>query len=189
MPRASSLTRLPLPRPQLTDKHLKLARAIANCYRVGGTRCDFRSLAYYGLAIALEGFRDDKGASFETYARIRIHGTIKDYLRKIDTAGTQRARSIKRGESFDGSYLLPLEEASEVASSGPDPERQAQLALLVAVLMPAIAKLPPKLRQVIHAVDLEERTHAEAAAMLGISLSTAWDHRRQALDRLREKFA
>jgi RNA polymerase sigma factor (sigma-70 family) len=177
---------------ELTEKHLMLARAIGNSYSPGEvTRCDFHSLAYYGLALALDSFDPEnaKGAKFETWARIRIHGTIKDYLRKIDPL-TRLGRRVAR--SLDepyGGHLVPLEEAGHVAAFGPDPERAAQLALLVDVLLPAVAKLPKRLRQVVRLVDLGEQSHSEAAAALGLSPKTVSHYHLQALAALREKLA
>jgi RNA polymerase sigma factor (sigma-70 family) len=177
---------------ELTEKHLMLARAIGNSYNPGEvTRCDFHSLAYYGLALALHSFdpENEKGAKFETWARIRIHGTIRDYLRKNDTLTRGGRRAVR---ALDAPYMggmVPLEEVGHMAAFGPDPERQAQLAMLVDVLLPAVARLPKRLRQVVRLVDLQEQSHSEAAAALGISPKTVSHYRLAALAALREKLA
>lgn len=45
---------------------------------------DFNSIGVLGLIDAVDKFDVKKNVSFETYASIRIKGTIKDYMRKQD---------------------------------------------------------------------------------------------------------
>ena len=171
---------------ELTEKHLTLARAIANGYpRNVLTRCDFQSLAYFGLAVAFSRYDPESAASFETYARIRIHGTIKDYLRKTDTLGKRRSRAIKRGDVVnEGGGLVPLNKVILVAP-GPDPEQQAMLSLLTDLLMPAVAALPRREQQMIRRIDLGGEKSAAVARDLGITVHSIAGYRARAFQKLR----
>ena len=62
-------------------------------------RDDLLSEARIGLIDAINRYDPGKQVKFETYASIRIHGAIVDYLRKLDWAPRslrQRAREISR---------------------------------------------------------------------------------------------
>jgi len=64
-------------------------------------RDDLLSEARIGLIDAINRFDPAKNVKFETYASIRIHGAIVDYLRKLDWAPRslrQRARQITAAE-------------------------------------------------------------------------------------------
>jgi len=64
-------------------------------------RDDLISEAQIGLIDAINRFDPGKEVKFETYASIRIHGAIVDYLRKLDWAPRslrQRAREIGQVE-------------------------------------------------------------------------------------------
>lgn len=65
-------------------------------------RDDLLSEAHIGLIDAINRFDPGKEVKFETYASIRIHGAIVDYLRKLDWAPRslrQRAREIGQVEN------------------------------------------------------------------------------------------
>ncbi|MGD1019066.1 MAG: FliA/WhiG family RNA polymerase sigma factor [Verrucomicrobiia bacterium] len=55
---------------------------------------DLYSVGVVGLLNALRNFDENNGASFETYARIRIHGAIIDELRRMDCVSrTMRSKA------------------------------------------------------------------------------------------------
>ncbi|HVM59894.1 MAG TPA: FliA/WhiG family RNA polymerase sigma factor [Verrucomicrobiae bacterium] len=55
---------------------------------------DLHSAGVIGLLNALRNFDENNGASFETYARIRIHGAIIDELRRMDCVSrTMRSKA------------------------------------------------------------------------------------------------
>jgi RNA polymerase sigma factor for flagellar operon FliA len=56
---------------------------------------DIRSYAHHGLLDAIERFRPDAGASFETYATRRITGSIIDGQRKQDPLTRSGRRTVK----------------------------------------------------------------------------------------------
>jgi len=82
---------LPLAKPNesaLVDQYLHLVRSV--CSNIAITlpahvdRDDLYSNGLLGLIYALRNFKDDRKASLETYARIRIRGAILDGLRAAD---------------------------------------------------------------------------------------------------------
>lgn len=51
-----------------------------------------------GLLDALDKYKDDRGAQFETYARTRIYGAMVDDLRKMDVMGQDDRSLLKKIE-------------------------------------------------------------------------------------------
>jgi RNA polymerase sigma factor FliA len=73
---------------ELVQQHLPLVKTVVG--RVAMTLPahvdldDLQSVGVIGLLNALRNFDEKNGASFETYARIRIHGAVMDELRRMD---------------------------------------------------------------------------------------------------------
>lgn len=67
------------------------------------------------------------------------------------------------------SFALPLEEAHEVAEPAPDAERQATDREELDRTMAAIARLPPRLKEVLVLRTIQDLSQAEAAHVLGVS--------------------
>jgi RNA polymerase sigma factor (sigma-70 family) len=67
---------------------------------------------------------------------------------------------------------VPLEHAASVASAGPGPDREAERRERAAAVLAAIEALPPPLREVTVLHYVEERSHREIAAFLGLPATT-----------------
>lgn len=72
----------------MLEKHLPLVRAVVS--RIAGAlpshvcRDDLESAGLVGLHSAVQRYNPKFGATFETYARVRIRGAILDELRELD---------------------------------------------------------------------------------------------------------
>jgi RNA polymerase sigma factor for flagellar operon FliA len=90
-----------LERKKLVTDNLKLAEVIAR--EQSGQKPFFCSkeinaYAYLGLVDASNKFNLDKKASFRTYARYRILGSILDGFREYDYLGKLHRKSVKEGD-------------------------------------------------------------------------------------------
>jgi RNA polymerase sigma-70 factor (ECF subfamily) len=74
---------------------------------------------------------------------------------------------------------------SDIADRRSAPDRDAARRQLSTRVRTALARMPPRQRQLIELVELEEYTAAEAAQLLGISAATARWHLHEARSRLR----
>lgn len=80
---------------------LVVSRLIPN-YRNHSDFDDFISYGIFGLMDAVEKFDYTKGVKFETYASIRIRGSIIDNIRKQDWISSSLRHKIKRlDEAFE----------------------------------------------------------------------------------------
>lgn len=74
-------------RDNLILQHLHLAEKLA-CIQVKSIAKkisidELKSAAYFGLVLAAQNYQGDFGASFITYATIRIRGSMRDYVREL----------------------------------------------------------------------------------------------------------
>jgi RNA polymerase sigma-70 factor, ECF subfamily len=74
---------------------------------------------------------------------------------------------------------------ADLADGRSAPDRDAARRQLSSRVRSALARMPPRQRQLIELVELEEYTAAEAAQLLGISAATARWHLHEARRRLR----
>lgn len=118
----------PAGQSSLPGEQVELVRRIA--YRLRGRlpECvqleDLVQAGMVGLLEARERFRDDEGASFKTFAGIRIHGAMLDEIRRGDwtprsvhRAGRSVAKARHSVESRKGSAASRAEVASEAGLS------------------------------------------------------------------------
>lgn len=74
---------------------------------------DLMSWGVLGLIDAVEKFDIDKGVKFETYAYIRIRGTVIDQLRKLDWLPSGLRRKVKKIEAAYDDLEIQLGRAPE----------------------------------------------------------------------------
>ncbi len=113
---------------QLVEKHLPLVKRVA--YHLLGRMPssvqleDLVQAGLVGLLEAINNYDSSKGASFETYARIRIQGAMIDEVRKGDWTprsvyrkARQLAEAVRAVESREGREAQPEEVAQELGVS------------------------------------------------------------------------
>ena len=115
-------------REQLILAYAQLVKLVAGRLSMYlGHNVEFEDLVSYGifgLIDAIDKFDPDKNVKFETYARLRIRGTILDYIRKMDwipRTVRQRQRqideAIKQIEMRTGKAASDEEIAAELGLS------------------------------------------------------------------------
>jgi RNA polymerase sigma factor for flagellar operon FliA len=88
---------------ELVEQYLPLARSVVGRLAMTlSTEADIEDLtssALLGLLMAIRNFDPSNGASFETYARIRIRGAVLDELRRMDWVPRSVHEKARRVES------------------------------------------------------------------------------------------
>jgi RNA polymerase sigma-70 factor (ECF subfamily) len=107
-----------------------------------------------------ESWRQPRAVLFSTAANLQV-----DAYRRENAAQRAIAREIDRAN----------------AEHNPDPEAHADTAARLEKLSAALEQLPPQCRQAFLMNRLEELTHAQIAARLGISTRTVRRHIERAL--------
>jgi len=126
-----------VPQATLVARHAELVKRIA--YHLAGRLPasveveDLIQAGMVGLIEAASGFSNDRGASFETYAGIRIRGAMIDALRKLDWAPRsvhRKARAvaaaIREVEAISGREARDTEIAGQMDLSLEDYHRIVQ---------------------------------------------------------------
>jgi RNA polymerase sigma factor (sigma-70 family) len=176
--------------------HIALAvriarRMAAPCPRLAE---EFESAALLGLAEAAAAFDPGAGASFATYAAIRIAGAIRDAARRERPSGYRRAEEIRPGEAAP--RVRPLH-----APAGPGGE-DAPADLLASAELPVgweaesqdgvrrlIRDLPGRHKAVMQAFYLDASCGgitARVGEKFGVGENAIWLTRKQAVAMIRE---
>jgi RNA polymerase sigma factor for flagellar operon FliA len=141
-------------------------------------RDDLISAGTYGLIDSLRKNGNDRGPTFEWYARVRIRGAILDELRAQDWL-TRRARSRVTAQADDGraplSGVVSIDDLSEASrnalcdESTPSPLEAAEESAERAVLARAIDQLLHRERLIVTLHYFQGVQLKAIAAQLGVS--------------------
>jgi RNA polymerase sigma factor (sigma-70 family) len=168
----------------LAARYLPLARSLARPLKAAwpDSRDEFESVACLALVQAAESFDPARGFAFATFARYRIAGALRDALRHRVPYGW-RDEAEHAPARFS---LFPhAEESGRVLVAEPDLPIGSELEAIEAG-EGWLRKLPPKHAAALRRIYLHGETHAQAAAVLGLSASRIAFMHREALDLLRE---
>ena len=148
-------------------------------------RDDLIAAGTCGLLKALS--RDvERGPGFETYARIRIYGSIMDELRTQDWL----TRSARRSEgTSERRFFVPIEELPDQGTEIPAPLHDMDLAIdhrqRLAEILDALEILPEREQQLMRMVYLEGMLLKEVAKALNLSVARVSQLHARAMTALR----
>jgi RNA polymerase sigma factor FliA len=172
---------------------------------------DLQQSGLLGLLSAVRSFSPDQGASFETYAGIRIKGAMLDELRKLSwaprsvneksrrLAASDQEIAVELSVSLDEYHallhetascqLVLLEDSHEEALQELDagPEAIMQDDRFKAALMGCIDQLPEKEKLMMALYYQEDLNLKEIGQVLDVSESRVSQIHSQALTRIRAK--
>ncbi|MEL0025057.1 MAG: sigma-70 family RNA polymerase sigma factor [Alphaproteobacteria bacterium] len=188
---------------ELITSHMELVRQIAWHMR-GSVHAsteieDLIQIGYYGLVTAAQNYTLREGATFASYAGIRIRGAIVDFLRKNSnlcrtTIEMQKKanRAERELQSRHGRKPTSAEMASEMGISiwfeSPEntPEDNVNEEELHAQLKEALRTLPEREALVIQLYYVEELNVYEIAEVLEVTTGRVSQIKKAAVTRLRE---
>ncbi len=161
-------------------------------------RDDLLAAGTYGLLDALTKSADNRGPTFEWYARVRIRGAILDELRSQDWL-TRRARTRvteARLAAPDAAGptttvigfgdMPPGSEARMSDGDTPSPFDQVASRRSHAALVNAVAQLPDRERIIVTMYYFQDVQFRSIAAKLGVSEPRISQLHARAMDQLRE---
>ena len=186
------------------EKYMEYARVQARCIKSRYPHIsmdDLQSYAYMGLVDALSKWNPESGATFKTYAYIRIRGCIMDYIRKeggysrkavakynrlrevgLDVGASVCEIAQALGISNAKAYCISVElQAPRVEESYVTDEN----VLLKDAIQCALRELPEKERYVIVKHFIEDYSTAEIAEQMGVSHNWVNTLVRRALKQMR----
>lgn len=175
--------------PELFREYRAFAESIAGRYRARLPRSflseDVSAAARAGLWDAVRKYGDRPQSEFRTLAGLRIRGAIVDECRTHDWL----PRHARGGfaESFRQVYVDGLEglERFREYSKTPDPEAEIDQRRRMAVLDEAVARLPPRKRDVMRAL-LAGREQVVVARQLGVTQARVSQIAAEAVRELKE---
>jgi RNA polymerase sigma factor for flagellar operon FliA len=171
---------------------MPMVRQVAwHVHCAGRPEIEFKDLVQAGLVALTEAAQRHAGpgeGGFAAYARIRVRGAMIDLARRMVPLSRSKAagRPPLRFESIDQGYS---DCEPGFADNRPDSFAELAASELNGRVAGAIAALPERLGQVIRLHFLEERSLAEIAAELQISVPRVHQLKARALVRLRKALA
>lgn len=166
----------------------RLVRRLAPATARGGGYDDLDQEAAVALVEAVRLYDPARGVPFASYALRRVRWRVLDCLRSQASAAVRRALpGAERGDGDEGpedELGRALRSALDRALCAESAEDAAVRSVLAAQLAEAVAELPYDDRVVLALYWQEDLTYEEIARVLGVSVATAWNRHRRALDRL-----
>lgn len=128
-------TRSAAVRDKLVESYLPLVNIIAGRLAISlpphVDREDLISSGFFGLLDAIERYDLSRGNKFETYAGVRIRGSMLDYLRSKDWLPVSLRQKIRRYEQaiakLDAEFGRPAEDSEIASELGMDMEELNKL--------------------------------------------------------------
>jgi len=149
--------RTPEIREQLVEYYLSLVNIIAGRIAISlpahVDRDDLISSGFFGLLDAIERYDPVRGNKFETYAGVRIRGSILDYLRSKDWIPVSLRQKIRKYEHT----VSHLE--AKLGRAATDKEIAAELEMTMDELNTLLGRL-----NIATVIPLEEYAKVESAA-------------------------
>lgn len=129
-----------------------------------------------GLLEAAERYDYTRGVAFSVFAMHRIRGRMLDFLQVEDGS---------RSFSLDGTNAAGVAWADVLAASGRTPFEEAELNMLADRVAQAMQRLPVKEQQVLTGIYLEDRSAADMADSIHVSLGHIYRLQKRGVKRIR----
>lgn len=129
-----------------------------------------------GLLEAAERYDYKRGIAFSVFAVHRIRGRMFDFLHVEDGA---------KSFSLDDTNAAGIAWADVLAASGRTPFEEAELNMITDKVAQALHRLPAKEQQVLTGIYLEDRSAADMADSIHVSLGHIYRLQKQGVKRIR----
>lgn len=129
-----------------------------------------------GLLEAAERYDYTRGVAFSVFAMHRIRGRMLDFL-EMDDSG--------RSFSLDDTNAAGVAWADVLAATGRTPFEEAELSMITDRVAQALHRLPEKEQQVLTGIYLEDRSAADMADSINVSLGHIYRLQKRGVKRIR----
>lgn len=129
-----------------------------------------------GLLEAAERYDYTRGIAFSVFAVHRIRGRMLDFLQREDS-GTSF--------SLDDTNSAGIAWADVLAAGGRTPFEEAELSMIADRVTQALHRLPDKEQQVLTGIYLEDRSAADMADSIHVSLGHIYRLQKRGVKRIR----
>lgn len=124
---------------------------------------------------------------FQTYARWRINGAIRDYLRSLDMASKEQRKKIAEGETSEIVALRIEDMHREPRVPGPTPEELSIAAQITAQISTLIDSLGGRRRTIVREYYFREETMAQIGENFGVKEARISQVHKAAIEQLRQE--
>lgn len=153
---------------------------------------ELKSAALLGLAEAGDRYRSDCGASFKTFAYLRIRGAMCDYIRReyrFSSKHTIQPEEPTGEELPDPEFTILGRRPAEPAVME-SLEQRVALRLAAGKIQSAMQAIGGKQQAIVQKYYFEDKSFSEIGHELGgIAKATVWRYHKKAIRTLREEFS
>lgn len=175
----------------LVEQNLKLATLIAlDHHRALPPHVeldDIQQAARMGLIEAALRFDASRGATFDTFARWRINGAIRDYLRGLDVVSKGDRARINAGEASEVVHLNVDDLYTEPRAVQRSPEDASIAAQITAQIATLIEGLSLRQRTIVREYYFHEQTMSQIGEGFGVKEARISQVHKQAIEQLRDE--
>lgn len=174
---------------ELVEQNLKLAALIARDHHrrlpANVERDDIDQAARMGLIDAALRFDAARGATFETFARWRINGAVRDYLRSLDCVSKEERAKINAGEASERVELRVDDLYLEPRAVQRTPEEASMAAQFAAQLRNLVEGLSGRQRTIVRQYYYHDQAMAAIGEDLGVGEARISQVHKRAIETLR----
>lgn len=124
---------------------------------------------------------------FTTYARWRINGAIRDYLRSLDMASKEQRKKIAEGEASEIVALRIEDMHREPRVPGPTPEDASIAAQITAQISTLIDSLGGRRRVIVREYYFREQTMSQIGETFGVKEARISQVHKASIEQLRQE--
>lgn len=176
---------------ELVEQNLKLAALIARDHHrrlpANVERDDIDQAARMGLIDAALRFDAARGATFETFARWRINGAVRDYLRSLDCVSKEERAKINAGEASERVELRVDDLYLEPRAVQRTPEEASMAAQFAAQLRNLVEGLSGRQRTIVRQYYYHDQTMAAIGGELGVNEARISQVHKRTIETLRQE--
>lgn len=175
----------------LVEQNLKLATLIARDHHrrlpANVERDDIDQAARMGLIDAALRFDAARGATFETFARWRINGAVRDYLRSLDCVSKEERAKINAREACESVEIRVDDLYMEPRAAQASPEEASIAAQITAQIRSLIDGLSGRERTILRQYYYHDQTMAAIGGELGVQGARISQIHKRTIETLRQE--
>lgn len=176
---------------ELVEQNLKLAALIARDHHrrlpANVERDDIDQAARMGLIDAAFRFDAARGATFETFARWRINGAVRDYLRGLDFVSKEERAQINAGEASERVEIRVDDLYMEPRAAQASPEEASIAAQITAQIRSLMDGLSGRERTILRQYYYHDKTMAVIGQDLGVGEARISQVHKRTIETLRQE--
>jgi len=148
---------------------------------------DVEQAGCLGLIDAAIRFDQSLGASFVTFARWRVNGAIRDYLRSLDFVSKEERSRITAGEACEQVQMRVDDLYAQPRDTAASPEELSMAAQITAQIGTLMESLNGRQRTILREYYFQDRTMSQIGKGMGVKEARISQVHKKTIEQLRQE--